>query len=131
MRLKFLNGDPLLPLSPQSVKFTFLVWLSWNFKPNIFTYLPMIIDITIYEWGHFAPLPPPLQKSNSSFMMRFCWNLKRNIFIYLPITIKINIYKWGTHYLYPPPIPPSKSKILNLWCDFAEIWNRTFSCVYK
>ena len=29
----------------------------------------------------------------------------------------------------PPPPLPSKSQILYIWCDFAEIWNGTFSYV--
>ena len=33
-----------------------------NFKQNIFTCLPIIIYIKIYEWGHLDPPRPPKGK---------------------------------------------------------------------
>ena len=56
--------------------------------------------------------------------------MNHKICICLPTIIEIQIYEYG------PPFPPEslsflqKSQILNLWYDFDENWNTTFSYVY-
>ena len=105
--------EPPPSLKKSNSSFTSRFW--WNFKPNIFICLQIIIMIEIYEQVPLTPeglkeglpsTPPPLLKEVKYciylFIVRFSLNLKHHIFICFPIIIEVNIF-WMETPCSPPP----------------------------
>ena len=115
------------PSPSKKSNFSFMVQFGWNLKWNIFIYLPTIIESKIYKWESLcSPPPPPPQKVNffiyGAILLKF-WTEHFHMFTN-------NNWDYNLNMRVPSP-PPQKSKIVHLSCNFAEIWNSTFSYVYQ